>query len=96
MIVIDAIDECEGNMDIGLIVRLLPQLQKCASLYLQVFLTSRPKLSVRVGFCSIANDERQDLGLHDIPLPIIGRDISSFPRHRLSDSKDAKSGPGLA
>ncbi|KAJ5150914.1 NACHT and WD40 domain protein, partial [Penicillium canariense] len=69
VIVIDALDECEGDGDIQLILQLLPQLQKAATMRLQVLLTSRPDLP----------------RLHDIPLEVIEHDISLFFSHRLAE-----------
>ncbi|KGO75648.1 NACHT nucleoside triphosphatase [Penicillium italicum] len=83
LIVIDALDECEGDNDIRLIIQLLPQLQKSHSLQLRVVLTSRPELPIRLGFSKL-NNEHKDLILHDISREVIERDISLFFNHRLS------------
>jgi hypothetical protein len=42
IIVLNALDECEGDSDIRLILQLLPRLQNIAAIRLQVLLTSRP------------------------------------------------------
>jgi hypothetical protein len=64
LIVIDALDECEGEKDIRLIIQLLPQLQKPKAVRLRVFLTSRPELPIRLGFKQLANHEHKDFVLH--------------------------------
>ena len=85
IIVIDALDECEEDSDIRLILQLLPrlQLQSLATIRLRVFLTSRPDLSIRLGFSKIASNVHKDFVLHDIPLEVIEHDISLFFDHRL-------------
>jgi len=85
VIVMDALDECEGDSDIRLILQLLPQLQNITSIRLRVLLTSRPDLPIRLGFLKIANDDYKDLVLHDIPMEAIKHDISLFFDHRLAD-----------
>jgi hypothetical protein len=82
VIVIDALDECEQEDDIRVILRLLPQVQKSNSVQLRFLLTSRPELPIRLGFKGIT-DEHQDLILHEIPKPVLERDISLFLEHRL-------------
>jgi hypothetical protein len=84
-IVIDALDECEGDSDIRLILQLLPQLQTLAAARLRVFLTSRPDLPVRLGFLKIADDDHRDFVLHNIPREVIKHDISLFLDHRLTE-----------
>jgi hypothetical protein len=80
-IVIDALDECEGN-DIPLILDLLPQLQKSKVLRVRIFITSRPELPVRLGFGK--SDDHRDLDLHELPNPVIEHDIRVFLKERLS------------
>ncbi|KAA8641922.1 uncharacterized protein ATNIH1004_010861 [Aspergillus tanneri] len=82
-IVIDALDECEQEDDIRLILQLLPQVQRSTSVRLRFLLTSRPELPIRLGFKDIANDY-QHFVLHETPKPVIERDISLFLHHRLS------------
>lgn len=50
VVVIDALDEYDSEDDIGVILRLLPQVQKPTSVQLRILLTSRPELSIRLGF----------------------------------------------
>lgn len=93
VIVIDALDECEGDDDIRLILQLLPGLQNIAALRLRVLLTSRPDLPVRLGFSRIASDNHKDLILHDIPEEIVAHDIAMFLNHRLADVRTQRSLP---
>ncbi|KAL4912441.1 hypothetical protein BDW62DRAFT_206493 [Aspergillus aurantiobrunneus] len=88
VIVIDALDECEED-DTRVLLQLLPQLQKSESIHLRIFLTSRPELPIRHGFKQ--NDNHQDLVLHELPIPVIERDIRLFLRARLSNIRDENS-----
>jgi hypothetical protein len=85
VIVIDALDECEGDNDIRLILQLLPQLQKLDTFHIRVLLTSRPEFPVRIGFSKIAIQDHEDLILHEIPEKVIKHDISLFLHWRLSE-----------
>lgn len=93
VIVIDALDECEGDDDMRLILYLLPQLQKSSSIRLRVFLTSRPELPIRLGFSEIANHDHNDLVLYEIPEEVIKRDISLFLKRRLSEIRTERDLP---
>ncbi|KAJ5234280.1 NACHT and WD40 domain protein, partial [Penicillium citrinum] len=84
VIVIDALDECEGDGDIQLILQLLPQLQRVTTMRLQVLLTSRPDLS-RFVFSKMKLDHYKDFILHNIPLEVIEHDITLFFCHRLPE-----------
>lgn len=88
VIVIDALDECEGDNDIRLILQLLPQLQKLGTCHIRVLLTSRPELPVRLGFSKIAIQDHKDLILHEIPEEVIKHDISLFLHWRLSEIRN--------
>lgn len=80
VIVIDALDECEREGDIGIILQLLSQASKIAPMGLRIFVTSRPELPVRLGFNSIGKngDVYQDLILQELPRPTIERDIATY------------------
>jgi hypothetical protein len=93
VIVIDALDECEGDNDIRLIIRLLPQLQNITAIRLRVLLTSRPDLPIRLGFLKIASNDHKDLVLHDIPMEAIKHDISLFFDYRLAEIRTERSLP---
>ena len=89
VVVVDALDECDGDNNIRLVLQLLSDLRKISTLHLKVFLTSRPELPIRLGFSEIATSEattqqHQDLILHEIPEEVIKHDISLFFHHRLS------------
>jgi hypothetical protein len=85
LIVVDALDECEREDDIRVILQLLPQVQMSSFVHLRFFLTSRPELPVRLGFKKISDRDHQDLLLHEIPMPVVEHDISLFLKHRFSE-----------
>lgn len=80
--VIDALDECEQDGDVALLIRLFSTAQN-ASRRLRIFITSRPELPIRLGFKNIKGTY-EDLVLHEIPAPTIEHDITTFLRHKLS------------
>lgn len=92
VIAIDALDECEQESDIEVILRLLPQVQRSKSLKLWFLLTSRPELPIKLRFKDIAN-EHQDLVLHEIPKPVIEHDILLYLRYKFSQLSKERSFP---
>ncbi|KAK4646181.1 hypothetical protein QC761_0040130 [Podospora bellae-mahoneyi] len=83
VLVIDALDECERDDDIKVIISLLSQAKSLGSIRLKAFLTSRPELPIRLGFKEI-KDKYQDLVLHEIPKPIIEHDIATYLNFELA------------
>ncbi|RYO90009.1 hypothetical protein DL763_005461 [Monosporascus cannonballus] len=90
VIVIDALDECEREEDIGTILRLL---SRSRHIGLQIFVTSKPELPIRLGFRDISGGTYQELVLHEIPQSIIEHDISAFLRYELAKIRDRPSLP---
>ncbi|KAJ5343379.1 NACHT and WD40 domain protein [Penicillium brevicompactum] len=84
VIVVDALDECEHDNDIRVILQSLPRLQESNFLKIRIFLTSRPELPIRLGFLNILDHDYQDLVLHEIPEEVTARDIFLFLNYRLS------------
>ena len=87
VIVIDALDECDGDNDIRLIIKLLPRLQEISAVRLRVLVTSRPDLPLRLGFRKLADEDHKDLILHEIPRSIISSDISLYLNHQSNKSE---------
>ncbi|ETS82541.1 hypothetical protein PFICI_04417 [Pestalotiopsis fici W106-1] len=77
VVVIDALDECDQDETIGLIIQLLPQVKALTSVRMKIFITSRPELPIRLGFKSITGTYK-DIALHQIPEPVIEHDILLF------------------
>jgi hypothetical protein len=93
VIVVDALDECELDNDVQLILQLLPLLQKPNSIRLLVFISSRPELPIRRGFSKIASHDYEVVVLHEISERVIKNDISLFLQHRLSEIRTERSMP---
>ena len=93
IIVIDALDECDDDNDIRLVLQLLPQLGQSKAISIRILLTSRPGLPMSRGFSKISTEEYQDLSLHEIPEAMTERDISLFLNHRLSQTRKDRSLP---
>ncbi|RKK24130.1 hypothetical protein BFJ66_g15940 [Fusarium oxysporum f. sp. cepae] len=76
VMVIDALDECDQEADIRLLINIFSQ-AKTQRPHLRVFLTSRPELPIRLGFSEVQG-AYQDLVLHDIPTQVVEHDIIVF------------------
>jgi hypothetical protein len=82
VIVIDALDECERDNDVKLVIHLLSLAKTVSSVRFRAFVTSRPELPIRLGFNDIRG-KYQDLVLHEIPRPVIEDDITVFLNDKL-------------
>ncbi|KAL5584445.1 hypothetical protein FOVSG1_013834 [Fusarium oxysporum f. sp. vasinfectum] len=79
-IVVDALDECESDADIYLIINLFSRTSDIKQPRSRIFVTSRPDLPVRIGFNDVQGTY-QDLALHEIPAQVIEHDLSTFLQH---------------
>jgi hypothetical protein len=84
VLVIDALDECEGSNDTQLIVQLLAMSGTLKNVRLRVFLTSRPEVPVQYGLGQVPEAERRDFLLHKVSPSIIDHDIQLFLEYQLS------------
>ncbi|KAK2002306.1 WD40 repeat-like protein [Colletotrichum falcatum] len=87
VIVVDALDECEQDNDIKVIINLFSSGKSLKSPRLKVLLTSRPELPIRLGFSAVRGTYN-NLVLHEIPAPVIEHDISAFLEHELARIRD--------
>jgi hypothetical protein len=87
-LVIDALDECDHDNDIKLIIHLFSQARDLTSIRLKVFITSRPEMPIRLGFMDIRG-KYQDVVLHQIPEPVIEHDISAYLSYELARIRDS-------
>ena len=83
ILVVDALDECDDDNNIQVILKLLAEARSLERVRLQVFLTSRPEIPIRYGFCQIPDVEHQDFVLHRISPSIIDHDIYIFLEYNL-------------
>lgn len=86
VIVVDALDECEQDTEIKLIISLFSRAKTLNSFNLRFLVTSRPELPIRLGFHAIRS-EYQDLTLHKVPETIISHDISAFIHYEIAGIK---------
>ena len=77
-------DECEREEDIQAILQLLAQTKGIRPVSLQVLVTSRPELPIRLSFKRMPNGTYEDLVLHEVPKRIIEHDIRLFLEHELN------------
>lgn len=78
IILIDALDECEGEDDTKLLLQLLAEAENPERIRLQAFLTSRPETPISLKFRTMPRILHHDLVLHDVSRSIVDRDISVF------------------
>ncbi|KAH6986690.1 hypothetical protein EDB80DRAFT_655684 [Ilyonectria destructans] len=83
VVVVDALDECERDDDVKLIINLFSRVKTLQSPQLRILITSRPDLPIRLGFSAITG-KYQDFVLHEMPENIVGHDISAYLRHELA------------
>ncbi|TVY73353.1 Vegetative incompatibility protein HET-E-1, partial [Lachnellula suecica] len=78
VLIIDALDECEDDQNIRIILGLLAEARSIKTVGLRVILTSRPEIPIRYGISYIPQAQHQDFILHNVPATIINHDISLF------------------
>jgi NACHT domain len=88
LIVIDALDECEGENNIRMILQLLAEARAPRTVQLRIFLTSRPEIPIHFGFHTMPKILCYDLVLHDISRAIVDNDISTFFEQNLGIIKE--------
>lgn len=89
VIVIDALDECDGDDDVETVITLLAQAKVVRPVRLKIFITSRPELPIRLGFNhEDVKGKYQDLALHQISEQVVEQDISTFLAYELARIKD--------
>jgi hypothetical protein len=89
ILVVDALDECEGENDIREIIHLLAKVKSLETIQLRVLVTSRPEIPIRPSFRAMPEILHQDLVLHNISRVIVDQDISIFFMHKLSEIRNA-------
>ncbi|KAI9868485.1 MAG: hypothetical protein M1813_005929 [Trichoglossum hirsutum] len=91
IVVIDALDECEREEDIRVILQLLAQTKDIKPVLLRILVTSRPELPIRLGFKQMSDGMYQDLILHEVPKRTIEHDIHLFLEHELREIQESRS-----
>ncbi|PHH53569.1 Vegetative incompatibility protein HET-E-1 [Ceratocystis fimbriata CBS 114723] len=83
LFVIDALDECDLDEDVRLVVKLFSSCTNEMRAKMKVLITSRPDLPIRLGFSDVEGSY-QDVVLHEIPSSIINRDLRTFLEYRIN------------
>ena len=76
--VVDGLDECDRQEDVRLMLRLFRGVRDIPNIKVQVFLTSRREIPLRLGFSKMPDVVHHDLDLGSVPRQIIEHDISAF------------------
>lgn len=87
VLILDALDECEGDEDVRRIIYLISKGSQLRSTRMRAFLTSRPELPIRLGFNDIRGSY-QDLVLHQLPPQTIISDLAHFLTSELLKIKE--------
>jgi len=82
-IILDALDECEEQKDLRMLLRLLAITEDIPKLRLKILLTSRPELPIRHGFEEIPSIFHRNLALQNVPRSVVDSDIRVFIGHEL-------------
>ena len=91
IVIVDALDECEREEDIRVILQLLARTKDIKPVSLRILVTSRPELPIRLGFKQMADGTYQDLVLHEVPKRTIEHDICLFLEHELREIREQRS-----
>jgi hypothetical protein len=91
VLIIDALDECDDDKNIQIILQLLAEVRSLKTVQLRLFLTSRPEIPIRYGFYDIPETEHQDFVLHSISPSIVDRDIYVFLEYNLRNIRQERS-----
>ncbi|KAK5634345.1 hypothetical protein RRF57_010059 [Xylaria bambusicola] len=83
VIVVDALDECNSEDDVSLLIQCLANAAAISGIYLRVLVTSRPEQLIDFGFGRISPDAREDFILHNIEHFIVDQDLKLFYEDRL-------------
>lgn len=84
-IIMDALDECEEERDLRMLLKLMATTDDLPQLGLKILVTSRPELSIRHGFEEIPSIFHRNLALQDVPRSVVDKDIRTYLSHELKD-----------
>ncbi|KAK6332563.1 hypothetical protein TWF730_004223 [Orbilia blumenaviensis] len=89
VVIIDALDECQGEREVQLILKLMGKLRELNGVDLRIFITSRPDHAPTAGFQGLSDSRvlYHDLALHDVEAEKIRRDIQIFLTHEFTQMR---------
>ncbi|RCI12974.1 hypothetical protein L249_0487 [Ophiocordyceps polyrhachis-furcata BCC 54312] len=82
VIVVDGLNECEPEDDVKIILNLFSHAAAMESLQLKMFLTSNPRMRIRLG---IRHDENVNHELNHHRMPTDGNDIRFYLSHEMAE-----------
>jgi hypothetical protein len=85
VVVVDALDECNDENDVHVLIQCLAAATTIKSIQLRVFVTSRPDQLVSLGFDSISREVHLDIILHDIEQSIMDHNLHLYYKDRLEN-----------
>ena len=83
ILVVDALDECDDENNIRIILGLLSEARLLETVRLRIFTTSRPEIPIRHGFYHIPKAEHEHYVLHNISPSIVDHDIMIFLEYNM-------------
>jgi hypothetical protein len=92
VIVIDALDECDSEQDIGELLRLISQAKDINGCSLRFLITSRPEVPVKHGFDKISYVNFYDYALHKVDDRMVKDDIIVYLTSELGSINQKYSG----
>jgi hypothetical protein len=88
ILVVDALDECNNEDDIRIILYLLAEAGSLETDRLRIFLTSRPEILIQRSFQQMLEARHQDFVLHNISPPLVDDDIAIFLKDNLRQIRE--------
>ncbi|CAG9945162.1 unnamed protein product, partial [Clonostachys rosea f. rosea IK726] len=93
LLVIDALDECDSEKDIQVILRILSTARLLSTIRLRIFITSRPENVIRRIVQKIPEEEREVFELHNISPELVERDLNIYFESSFTDIRDERGYP---
>ncbi|KAK4247279.1 WD40-repeat-containing domain protein [Corynascus novoguineensis] len=90
VLVADALDECESERDIRVLLRIFATARSLSKIRLRIFITSRPEIAIRHSLGKILDAEREIFVLHEISSDIVNRDLSLFFKSNFSTIREER------
>ncbi|KAK4219874.1 WD40-repeat-containing domain protein [Rhypophila decipiens] len=90
LMVLDALDECDNEKEIRLILKLLPTSKEIKNTRLRILVTSRPEIYIRSPFKKIPEGERQVCVLHEIAPETVNSDLNLYFTNKFMSIRDER------
>ncbi len=90
VMIIDALDECEDERDIDIILHILAEVRLLMKVRLRALITSRPAVPIRHVFYKTSETEHRNFILHNIEAVIVDHDIFICLDYELSRIREKR------